>query len=174
MEKQRRTRRCARLGHDHDDDCRLGSRLDRNRGPKAPSHVERRSVIRRRLNSAEKGSAVVEFTLILMILIPLVLGLMQVALVLHVRNTMTSAVSEGARTAAREGAAPAAGAAAARHMIAQTIAAHYASNVAAYSTVVAGSPGVEVTAQARVPALGLFGPSVEIRVRGRAIKESIQ
>lgn len=44
--------------------------------------------------------AVVDFVLVTVILVPLVLGIMQVALVLHVRNTLTSAASEGARYAA--------------------------------------------------------------------------
>ena len=38
--------------------------------------------------------------LVLVVLVPLFLGILQVALVLHVRNTLTAAASEGARYAA--------------------------------------------------------------------------
>ena len=57
----------------------------------------------------ERGSAVVDFVLVMIILVPLFLGILQVALVLHVRNTLTAAASDGATaghllTAATEGA----------------------------------------------------------------------
>ena len=37
----------------------------------------------------QRGSAVVDFVLVLVVLLPLFLGILQVALVLHVRNTLT-------------------------------------------------------------------------------------
>ena len=48
----------------------------------------------------ERGSAVVDFVLVLVVLVPLFLGILQVALVLLVRNTLAAAASEGARYAA--------------------------------------------------------------------------
>ena len=48
----------------------------------------------------ERGAAVVDFVLVLVVVVPLFLGIFQVALVLHVRNTLTAAASEGARYAA--------------------------------------------------------------------------
>lgn len=120
------------------------------------------------------GSAVVDFTLISLVLIPLVLGLLQVGLVLQVRNTMTAAVSEGARVGARESSAPAVGAEAARSLISQTISDRFAKSVSAKSALIGGTPGVIVTATARVPALGLFGPEVQVNVLGRAVLEEIQ
>ena len=48
----------------------------------------------------ERAAAVVDFVLALVVLVPLFLGILQVALVLHVRNTLTAAASEGARYAA--------------------------------------------------------------------------
>ena len=42
----------------------------------------------------------VDFVLVLVVVVPLFLGIVQLALVLHVRNTLTSAASEGARYAA--------------------------------------------------------------------------
>ena len=42
----------------------------------------------------ERGSAVVDFVLVSLVLVPLVLGIMQVALVMFVHNTLASAAHE--------------------------------------------------------------------------------
>ena len=39
----------------------------------------------------DQGSAVVDFVLVMMILVPLFLGIIQLGLVLHVRNTLVAA-----------------------------------------------------------------------------------
>ena len=57
----------------------------------------------RRARADERGAAVVDFVLVLLVLLPLVLGILQLALVLHVRNTLASAAAEGARHAAVAG-----------------------------------------------------------------------
>ena len=119
----------------------------------------------------ERGAAVVDFVLIMVLLVPLVLGVAQVALVLHVRNTAAAAASEGARAAAPLGATPADGAARTRSMIRDALADRYADDVTASRTTVGGAPGTEVVVRARVPALGLFGPSVSVTVRGHAVSD---
>ena len=125
-----------------------------------------------RLGAAqERGAAVVDFVLIMVLLIPLVLGVAQLALVLHVRNTAAAAASEGARASAPLGATPADGAARTRSMIRAALADRYADDVTATRTTVGGAPGTEVVVRARVPALGLFGPSVPITVRGHAVSD---
>jgi len=75
---------------------------------------------------SEEGAAVVDFVLVLVVLIPLFLGILQVALVLHVRNTLTAAASEGARYAATVDRAPGAGAARTREQISGALAARFA------------------------------------------------
>jgi Flp pilus assembly protein TadG len=119
----------------------------------------------------ERGAAVVDFVLIMMLLVPLVLGVAQVALVLHVRNTVAAAASEGARASAPLGATPADGAARTRSMIRDALADRYADDVTATRTTIGGFSGTEVVVHARVPALGLFGPSVPLTVRGHAVSE---
>ena len=42
--------------------------------------------MRRRARTSERGAAVVDFVLVLLVLLPLVLGILQLALVLHVRT----------------------------------------------------------------------------------------
>jgi Flp pilus assembly protein TadG len=119
----------------------------------------------------EAGAAVVDFVLAMTVLVPLFLGILQVGLVLHVRNTLTAAASEGARYAATADRSPADGVTWTRHRIAGALAARYADRVTARPTTVAGLPGVEVDVVARVPALGLWGPAVELRTAGHAVEE---
>jgi len=119
----------------------------------------------------DHGSAVVDFVLVVVVLVPLFLGILQVALVLHVRNTLASAASEGARYAATADRPPEAGAARTRQQISGAIAERFASNVTARSVAVRGAPGVRVDAVAEVPALGLWGPAVRLSVSGHAVEE---
>lgn len=120
---------------------------------------------------SQRGSAVVDLVLVLVVLVPLVLGILQVALVLHVRNTLAAAASEGARYAAAEGRVPADGAARTRAQIDGAVSGRFARDVVVRRVVVAGAPGIEVTVHASVPALGLGGPAVELDVSGHAVQE---
>lgn len=119
----------------------------------------------------ERGSAVVDFVLVLLVLVPIFLGILQVALVLLVRNTLASAASEGARYAATLGRGPADGAARTRSQIDGAISGRFAQDVEARSAVVDGAPGVEVVVHATVPALGIGGPGIELTVTGHAVEE---
>ncbi len=118
-----------------------------------------------------RGSAVVDFLLVLAVLVPVFLGILQLALVLLVRNTLAAAASEGARYAATLDRGPEDGVAKTRAQIAGALAARYAEDVDAHPVLVDGSPGVEVTVHVVVPALGLGGPAVELDVSGHAIEE---
>lgn len=121
--------------------------------------------------SRQRGSAVVDFVLVLLLLVPLVAGVLQIALVLYVRNTLASAASEGARYAATLGHDGADGVTRTRAQLAGVLADRYAEDVAAEPTTIAGAPAVEVTVHARVPALGLGGPGIELTVTGHAVRE---
>jgi Flp pilus assembly protein TadG len=122
----------------------------------------------------EYGAAVVDFVLVLVVLLPLFLGILQLALVLHVRNTLTAAASEGARYAATVDRDPEAGAARTREQITGAIAARFARQVTAQPETVAGAPGVRVEVVADVPPLGLWGPAVRLTVSGHAVEETVQ
>lgn len=124
-----------------------------------------------RRGGRERGSAVVDFVLVLLVLIPLFLGILQVALVLMVRNTLASAASEGARYAATLDRGPADGAARTRQQIDEAISGRFAQDVDADTVVVNGVLGVRVTVHATVPALGIGGPGVSITVTGHAVEE---
>jgi Flp pilus assembly protein TadG len=120
---------------------------------------------------AERGAAVVDFVLVVVVVVPLFLGILQVALVLHVRNTLTAAASEGARYGATADRSPAAGAARTRQQITGALAARFARDVRARTATVNGAPGVEVDVDATVPPLGVWGPGVPLHVSGHAISE---
>ncbi len=120
----------------------------------------------------DRGSAVVDFTLVTLILVPLVLGLLQVALVLHVRTTLAAAASEGARLAATADRGPGDGVARTRAQIADALAGRFADDVEVHQVMVDGVPGIEIVVHAEVPALGIGGPAVGLTVTGRAVEES--
>lgn len=124
------------------------------------------------LRRGERGAAVVDFVLVLVVLVPLFLGILQVGLVLHVRNTLTAAASEGARYAATVDRSPSAGVERTRSQIRGALAARFADHVSAHEVLVDGVPGVEVRVAADVPALGLWGPSVHLDVSGHAVEET--
>jgi len=119
----------------------------------------------------ESGAAVVDFVLVTALVVPLVLGVTQVGLVLHVRNTLTAAASEGARLAATADHQPADGVTRTRESITSALAGRFAQQVSASQTDVGGAAGVEVRVRAEVPALGLFGLSVVVSVEGHAVEE---
>jgi Flp pilus assembly protein TadG len=121
----------------------------------------------------EDGAAVVDFVLVLVVLVPLFLGILQVGLVLHVRNTLTSAASEGARYAARVDRGLEDGRARARQQIAEALTGDLTTDVTARDTTVQGQPGVEVEVSADVPALGVWGPALHLDVTGHAVKETL-
>lgn len=109
--------------------------------------------------------------LVLVVVVPLFLGILQVGLVLHVRNTLTAAASEGARYAATADRGPADGVRRTRDQIRDAVAADFASNVSARAVDVRGVPGMRVDVAAEVPPLGLWGPAVRLAVSGHAVEE---
>jgi Flp pilus assembly protein TadG len=115
---------------------------------------------------------VVDFVLVSVVLVPLFLGILQVALVLHVRNTLTSAAAEGARYAATFDRPLQAGVERTRSQIADAVAGRFAEDVTASEWTIGGAPVVEVRVVADVPPLGLWGPGVRVAVVGHAIEEA--
>ncbi|MFW6774144.1 TadE/TadG family type IV pilus assembly protein [Nocardioides sp. CPCC 205120] len=136
---------------------------DRPRRPRTARRSRRRD---------QRGSAVVDFVLVLVVLLPLFAGIAQVALVLHVRNTLTSAASEGARHAAAYDRSLTDGERRTREEIERAVASRFAQGIRVEERPVEGRPGVRVTVEATVPALGLGGPGIELRVQGHAIEEA--
>jgi Flp pilus assembly protein TadG len=119
----------------------------------------------------DRGAAVVDFVLVVVVVLPLVLGLLQLGLVLHVQNTLTAAASEGARYAATVDRSPGAGAERTRSQIRDALAGRFARGVSARPTTINGVAAVEVQVRAEVPPLGLWGPAVRLELSGHAVEE---
>jgi hypothetical protein len=119
-----------------------------------------------------QGSAVVDFVLVLVVLVPVFLAIVQLALVLLVRNTLAAAASEGARYAATADREPADGVAKTRAQVAGALAERFAEDVRAERVLLGGAPGVRLTVRVVVPALGIGGPAVSLTVSGHAVEES--
>ncbi len=113
----------------------------------------------------------VDFVLVMLLVLPLVLGIMQLALVMHVRNVTTAAAAEGARTQAALDAPPGAGERRTRAQVDAGISDRFVTEVSVTPTTVAGAPGVAVTVVSEVPALGLLGPAFTVEVTGHAVSE---
>ncbi|MFC6155219.1 TadE family protein [Kribbella sp. NPDC058693] len=120
----------------------------------------------------ERGAAVVDFVLVSTLVVPLFLGILQVGLFLYVRNTVTAAASEGAHYAAVLNREPADGEARTRELISGVVRDQLIDSVSAEATDIDGQPGVEVTVQAHMPPLGLWGPGISFSVQGHAVKET--
>lgn len=120
----------------------------------------------------ERGSAVVDFTLVSVLVLVLFLGVVQVALAVHVRATLIDCAAEGARVAGRADRGPADGVARTRELVTASLSSRYAQEVSARQTVVDGLPVVEVTVSAPLPVVGLLGPSGAVTVDGHALEEA--
>ncbi|WP_286175744.1 TadE family protein [Arthrobacter sp. NEB 688] len=120
---------------------------------------------------AERGAAVVDFVLVSVLLTAIFLALVQLGLVLHVRNTLISCASEGARAGARADALPGEAEARTRSLVGASLSERYARSVRARESTVSGVRVVEVEVVAPLPVLGLLGPEGRLGVVGRAFRE---
>ncbi|MGW9184784.1 TadE/TadG family type IV pilus assembly protein [Agromyces sp. NPDC055661] len=127
----------------------------------------------RTLARDERGSAVAEFTLVGILLTVLALAVVQLALALHVQNTLLDAAAEGARYAALAGSSTDDGTARTRDLISAAISTDYARDVTAGTTSVGGVPAVEVTVRATLPVVGLLGLERGLEVSGHAALETL-
>ncbi|MGZ4610879.1 MAG: TadE/TadG family type IV pilus assembly protein [Actinomycetes bacterium] len=125
----------------------------------------------RRRSYDDEGAAIVDFTLVGILLTVLFLALLQLGLALHVRNTLVASAAEGARYAANADRSPASGAAVTRQLIRDSLADSFADGVTSGTETVDGVPTVYVQVDARLPLVGLLGPR-SISVRGHALEES--
>ena len=121
--------------------------------------------------NAESGAAVADFVLVSGLASVLFVAVLQVGVTLHVRNTLISCASEGARLGARTGSSPQEGVARTRQLIAESISARFAGDVSADVTSAGGMQVVAVRVRAPLPVLGLLGPDDGFDLVGRAFLE---
>jgi Flp pilus assembly protein TadG len=120
------------------------------------------------IKGAERGAAVVDFVLIGALLTLLFLAIVQLTLVLHVRNTLIDAAASGARygTLADRNDGDA------RDRTVQLITAalnsEFARDVATSESTYQGIRTLEVTVRAPLPVIGFIGPRALLEVKGHA------
>jgi Flp pilus assembly protein TadG len=116
----------------------------------------------------ERGSAVVDFIMVGGLLTMFFLAIIQLTLVLHVRNTLIDAAASGARygTLADRGALDAEERAA--MLIGTSLNADFAQDISTTEMTFQGLRTLEVTIKAPMPVIGLIGPRDLLEVKGHA------
>jgi Flp pilus assembly protein TadG len=116
----------------------------------------------------EQGSAVVDFVLVGGLLTMFFLAIIQLTLILHVRNTLIDAAASGARygTLADRGMADAEERT--RSLIGSALNSGFAREVSTTEVTLQGLRTLEVTVRAPMPVIGLIGPAGMLEVKGHA------
>jgi hypothetical protein len=115
---------------------------------------------------------VADFAMVAGLLSLLFVAVFQLGLALHIRNTLISCASEGARYGARADATPQDGAARASLLIRASLPSRYADDVTAENTTVNGVAVLRIRIEAPLPVLGPLGPDRVLSVQARAFAES--
>jgi Flp pilus assembly protein TadG len=126
-------------------------------------------------DDGERGSAVVDFVMVSLLIVALLLAVLQVAVYVHVRNVVTASAQEGARYAANADVDSAAGAARTVEVVAGATSNRTAQGLACTSTEEVDPSGltlVVVRCSGSVPSLlSALGNLLPLDVTGRAVKE---
>jgi Flp pilus assembly protein TadG len=125
-----------------------------------------------RARGSDAGSALVDFALVSALLTLVFVGVVQLAVVLHVRNTVLDCAGEGARYAAFADRDPAQGAQRTRELLSRALSASYARDVTASVVERGGGRLVQVRVRAPLPVAGLLGPARALDLRGHAVVEA--
>jgi Flp pilus assembly protein TadG len=125
---------------------------------------------------AERGSAVVDFVFVSVLIMALLLAVLQVAVYVHVRNVVTVSAQEGARYAAAEDVPSDAGAGRTVELVARATSVRTAQGLtcaSAEETDPTGATLVVVHCSGDVPSLfAALGSVLPLEATGRAIKEA--
>ncbi|KNC19570.1 pilus assembly protein TadE [Arthrobacter sp. RIT-PI-e] len=116
----------------------------------------------------ERGAAVVDFALIGGLLTVIFVAILQLTLVLHVRNTLIDAASSGARYGALADRDPQDAATRTEELIRGSLSETYSSDVTVGQSTLGGVVTLEVVVRAPLPVIGLVGPGGVMEVRGHA------
>ncbi|MGY1602388.1 TadE/TadG family type IV pilus assembly protein [Geodermatophilus sp. SYSU D00815] len=130
---------------------------------------------RHRPDDRERGSAVVDFVLVSLLVLVLLLAVLQVAVYVHVRNVVTASAQEGARYAANADVDSALGAARTVEVVARATSVRTAEGLRCTSAEELDATGltlVVVRCSGAVPTLfAALGDLLPLEVTGRAVKE---
>lgn len=119
----------------------------------------------------DRGSAVVEFTLVAVVLVGLFLAVLQIGLVLHVRNTLVACAAEGARYAANADRDLPDGEVRTATLIAESVSSRFADGISSRYVSANGVQVVEIEVSTTLPLFGLLGVDRGLTVTGHAVEE---
>jgi Flp pilus assembly protein TadG len=127
-------------------------------------------------DDGERGSAVVDFVMVSLLIVTLLLAVLQVAVYVHVRNVVTASAQAGARYAANADVDSAVGAARTVEVVAHATSTQTSDGLSCSSGEEADPSGltvVVVRCTGSVPALlASLGNLLPLEVTGRAVKEA--
>lgn len=110
----------------------------------------------------------VDFVLVGALLTLFFLSIVQLMLVLHVRNTLIDAAASGARYGALADRTPLDAKARAEELAGRSLNGDFARDVTSIQVSVDGIQTLEVTVRAPMPVVGLLGPGGLLEVKGHA------
>jgi Flp pilus assembly protein TadG len=129
-----------------------------------------------RTDDGERGSAVVDFVMVSLLIVALLLAVLQVAVYVHVRNVVTASAQEGARFAANADVDSGSGAARTVEVVARATSTQTAGGLSCTSAEEVDGSGltlVVVRCSGSVPSLlAALGNLLPLEVTGRAVKEA--
>ncbi len=131
------------------------------------------------VDDSERGSAVVDFVLVSVLVVVLLLAVLQVAVYVHVRNVVTASAQEGARYAANADVPSDLGASRTVEIVARATSERTAGALACTSAEEV-EPGsgltlVVVRCSGLVPSLlPVLGDLLPLSVTGRSVKEAVR
>jgi len=119
-------------------------------------------------SSRDRGSAVVDFVMVGSLLTMFFLAVIQLTLVLHVRNTLIDAAASGARYGTLADRSAADAEERAGTLIGMALNANFAQDISSAEVTFQGLRTLEVTVRAPLPVIGLIGPQEMLEVKGHA------
>ncbi|MEV8147177.1 TadE family protein [Arthrobacter sp. NPDC080073] len=119
-------------------------------------------------SAGDEGSAVVDFVLVGGLLTVFFLAVIQLTLVLHVRNTLIDAASSGARYGTLADRTPTDARERTADLIGTALNADFARDISTSEASFHGIRTLEVTVRAPLSVIGLIGPGAVLEVRGHA------
>ena len=119
-------------------------------------------------SEGERGSAVVDFVLVGGLLTMFFLAIIQLTLVLHVRNTLIDAAASGARYGTLADRNSADAEERTRCLIETALNPGFAEQVSTREVDLQGMRTLEVTVRSPLPVIGLIGPREMLEVKGHA------
>lgn len=119
--------------------------------------------------TADRGHAVVEYVMVAGLVAMIFAGTLQLALALHVRNTLVDAAAAGARYGTLADRSAEDGVERTRQIVTDALGPRYAGDVAASPVTVGEVRTLEVRVVSPLPVVALFGPPGSLEVRGHAV-----